>query len=815
MLGRHAELKKLRAWLEQALAGQRQVVFVTGEAGIGKTTLVNSLLDHAVGQGVWMARGQCLEQYGEGEAYLPVLDALSRLGRGPGGERVVALLRRFAPAWLLELRSLVSPEEREQAAAQHAGPPRERMLREIAEAIEAISAETPLIIVLEDLHWSDYSTLDLIAYLARRTDRARLMVIGTYRPVDVILGEHPLKAVKRELQAHSLCHELPLEYLTEEAVAEYLDVKLRGHRLEKRLARLIHRRTEGNPLFMVNLVDYLTDEGVVAKVEGEWQLQGAVAAIESGIPDNVRQLIERQIERLSPDERTVLEGASVVGMECSSVAIGAGLERSTEWVEEHCEALVQRHRFLSPARLVELPDGTITPRYKFSHVLNLDVPYRLLPAMRRAQIHSRIGASGETIYKARVNEIAAELAMHFEQGRDYPRAVKYLLQAAENARYRSAHHEAEALARRGLQAVERLDPSLERDRQELSLRLILGVAVMAIKGFAAAEVKQILKPALELCASSASPQAYMAQWLLGLYYYFRAELKPSREIAAQLLKQANGLGESLLVLEAHRASGVTLVELGDCREALRHLDKVTALYDRDRYRSQVPFGGQDPQVVSDCFAARALWMLGHADKALERIERAVSLARELTHAESLMIALHFASHLHQLRGEAALTQERAETVIAVSEEYGLAVWVALGHMNRGWARIEQGHQTEGIRELRHGLAAYDATGARLWKAHVLGLLAAALTQAGQMDEARTALDDALALTTDTGECWSAAELHRLKGELLMAQDPTLAADSFRRAVTIARDQQAKSWERKVLASMNRHKLRPESARNHR
>ena len=128
--------------------------------------------------------------------------------------------------------------------------------------IEAITAETPLIVVLEDLHWSDYSTVDLIAYLAQRSDPARLMVIGTYRPVDVILGEHPLKAVKRELQAHGLCHELPLEYLTEEAVAQYLDVKLRGHRLDKRLARLIHRRSEGNPLFMVNLVDYLIDEGV-------------------------------------------------------------------------------------------------------------------------------------------------------------------------------------------------------------------------------------------------------------------------------------------------------------------------------------------------------------------------------------------------------------------------------------------------------------------------------------------------------------------------------------------------------------------------
>jgi predicted ATPase len=226
---------------------------------------------------------------------------------------------------------------------------------------------------------------------------------------------------------------------------------------------------------MVNLVDYLIEDGVIVNVEKAWRLEGAFAAMESGVPDTVRQLIEKQIERLSPDERTVLEGASVVGMECSSVAIGAGLERPTEWVEEHCESLVQQHRFLSPARLVELPDGTITPRYRFSHVLYLDVPYRLLPAMRRSQIHRRIGAAGEAIYRDRLEEIAAELAMHFEQGHDPPRAVKYLLQAAETARHRSAHHESETLARRGLQAAAALPPSPERDQQELALRLILGV----------------------------------------------------------------------------------------------------------------------------------------------------------------------------------------------------------------------------------------------------------------------------------------------------------------------------------------------------
>ena len=814
VLGREAELSKLRAWLELALAGQRQIVFVTGEAGIGKTTLVHALLDHAsASRGLGMARGQCLEQYGACEAYLPVLDALSRLGRGPDGERVVTILRRFAPAWLMELRSLTSPEERERATGQHpGGASRERMLREIADAIEAMTSESPLVLVLEDLHWSDYSTLDLIAYLARRSDPARLMLIGTYRPVDVILGEHPLKSVKRELQAHGLCHELPLEYLTEEAVVQYLAVKLGGRRREKRVARLIHQRSEGNPLFMVNLVDYLIDEGNLVNAGGEWRLEGAVAAIESGVPDNVRELIEKQIERLSPDERTVLEGASVVGMQCSSVAIGAGLERSTEWVEEHCEALVQRHRFLSPARLVELPDGTMTPRYKFSHVLYLDVPYRLLPAMRRSQIHRRIGASGEAIYQHRVGEIAAELAMHFEQGHDHPRAVKYLLQAAENARYRSAHHEAEALARRGLRVVATLPQGAERDEQELGLRLVLAVAVMAIRGFAAAEVRVILHPGLELgTAYEASSRAFKVRWLLGYFHYFRAEMQPLREIVTQLADRASDGRESLTVIESHRASGVTLVELGRCQEALPHLDTVIALYDPERLRGRVPFAGWHPNVVSHCFAARALWMLGYPDQALARIERGVSVARHLAHDESLIVAMHFAAHLHQLRGEAALSQDRAETVIEMSEEYGLAMWIACGHINRGWARVEQGDLAEGVDELRQGLAAYEATGAKLWKGYFVGLLARALAKAGLLEEARAELAQALGLIAQTGEYWSAAELYRLEGDLLMTGDvgKTRAAPQaeacFRRALTCAREQQAKSWELRVLTSLGRFK----------
>jgi DNA-binding winged helix-turn-helix (wHTH) protein/predicted ATPase len=807
VLGRATEPAKMQAWLERALAGERQIVFVTGEPGIGKTTVVNALVEYASAiPGLLVCRGQCLEQYGAGEAYLPVLEGLSRLGRTPDGPRIVELLRRHAPAWLGELASLLPAGDREALQRQGTAATRERMLREMAEAMDAITVESPLIVVVEDLHWSDYSTLDLIGYLARRRDPARLMVIGTYRPVDVTLGEHPLKSVKRELQAHGLCQELPLGYLSEEAVAQFLGVRFPGHHFPRRLARLVHRRSEGNPLFMVHLADYLADEGIIVDTAEGWQLRGGAGESESGIPESIRQLIEKQIDRLDPEERMVLEGASVVGMECSTAAIGAGLDRPTDWVEQRCDALVRRHEFLSPARLVELPDGTITPRYTFNHVLYLEVLYRLLPVLRRSQIHLRIGHCGELFYRERAGEIAAELAMHFEQGLDSPRAVKYLLQSAENATHRSAHHEAERLARRGLRALDALPATPERDQQELGFLMILGVSLMSSKGFAAAELEDVCSRALVLCARrNASPQAFKVERLLGLFHYFRAEMQPSLAIVERLLQRANDLREPRFVIGAHCAYGVTLVDLGRFEESIRHLDEVPPLRASHPRGPHGSFPGQDPEVTSDCYAARALWTLGYPDQALARIERALSVAGELAHTESLIVAAYFAAHVHQLRGEASAAQEQADVVLTLAEEYGLAVWIGLGRVIRGWALVTQAAVTEGLHDIRRGLDAYEATGARLWRPYFLGLLAQALVKTDRIQEGLSAATDALALIRTTGEQASAAELHRVYGELLLATGSpdgvARAEESFGRALAIAREQRAKSWELKAATSL--------------
>jgi predicted ATPase len=470
LLGRESALAQMQKCLEHALAGDSQIMFVTGEAGIGKTTLVEAFLEQA-DSNICVLRGQCLEQYGSSEPYLPVIDALSRLGDERYPE-VIKILRKYAPSWILQIPRLASNTEH--ATQENIfGVTRERMLRELAESLELITEATPLILFLEDLHWSDYSTLDLVSYLARRRQRARLLLIGTYRPVEVIVSEHPLRGVKQELQIHKLCHELPLEYLTLESVSDFLQLTFPGHQFPAALTGMIHQRTEGNPLFMVNVVEFLVEEKVIVEHDSGWRLQVDLSEVELGVPESIREMIDKHIERLDPVEQHILEGASVVGMDCSAVAISAGLAEDVVRIEEICDGLARKTHFLLPAYLAELPDGTVTPRYRFIHALYLDVLYKRVALTRRRQIHGRIGERGESIYGDRVGEIAAELAVHFEQSQDFVRAVKYLLLAAENATRRSADHEAVALSRRGLELLKTLPHSPEHHDQEHHLQSII------------------------------------------------------------------------------------------------------------------------------------------------------------------------------------------------------------------------------------------------------------------------------------------------------------------------------------------------------
>jgi len=520
LVGRETELLQLYHWFKKAIHGQRQVVFVTGEPGIGKTTLVTRAVtefnvrvanssssvvaaSRSALPAPYFAHGQCVEHYGAGEAYLPILEALGRSCRETGGEQLIAILQQHAPTWLAQMTALLSASDLETLQRRTAGATRERMLRELAEALEVITAECPLVLMLEDLHWSDVSTLALLAFLARRQERARLFVVGTYRPVEMLGDGHPLKDIVQELYAHGLATELALGLLREADIEAYLATRLgvgeRRPTFLTPLTRLLHARTDGNPLFLVSVVNDLIARGMLVQTDGGWELKEDTVGQELTIPDSIRHLVARQYGRLSLEKRHTLEAASVAGMEFSAAAVAAALVTDTTAVERHCDQLAEHQQFLTLCGVEEWPDGTLAARYRFLHALYQQFWHERVSPTQLQRDHFAIGERKERAYGEHAREIATELALHFEQGRDFAKAVCYLQCAGTNALQRSAYQEAIMLLTKGLELVRALPAIPERARQEILLQTTLGAPLIATKGYAAAEVGQAYARARTLC----------------------------------------------------------------------------------------------------------------------------------------------------------------------------------------------------------------------------------------------------------------------------------------------------------------------------
>ncbi len=434
---RTTELSFLHQRLEAALQGRRQVVLLAGEPGIGKTSLVDAFLGQLQNFSTLLsATGHCVEQYGPGEAYLPLLEAITWLCRGPKGKQRIALLRRYAPNWLAQLPSLLDPQDFSRLQQQVQGTSRERMLREMAEATEELSQPNGLVLVLEELHWSDVSTVDWLAYIAQRREPAKLLIIGAYRPMDALASGHPLSGTVQELRGRNQCDELLLAPFIAEGIAEYLTERFTvspdDRPLLHELVVLLHRRTDGNPLFLVNTVDYLIQQGAVTEEAGRWTLHTKkIKDIDNSIPDTIRLLIARQVERLPDSEQRLLEAASVAGTEFAVAEIAAGLQTEDPALEALCERLMRMGQFVRASGLAEWLDGTTSGRYSFLHALYHEVLYSRLGELPRVQMHRHIAERKERAYGERTGELAAELAVHYEKGREFTRAVHYLGKAGE------------------------------------------------------------------------------------------------------------------------------------------------------------------------------------------------------------------------------------------------------------------------------------------------------------------------------------------------------------------------------------------------
>ena len=357
-VGRTAELDLLRHHLEIAGSGKRQLVFISGEPGIGKTTLVEAFLKTLLlGFGVLAAIGLCIEQFGTAEAYLPVLDLLERMCNSPGSDTIVECLRQCAPSWLASLPMIVSPAERTELVRHSLGTTPERRMRELTIFLDTVSKQQTVVLVLEDLHWIDPSTLTLISFLARRREPARLMVIGTYREAEVEGSNHPLKNIKGELQLHHHCTQLRLKLLDQHAVGEYLSSRFETDAIPKPVLSTVYRRSEGNPLFMVNVTDYLLGREAIVRDNGSVKLVER-SELES-VPETIRDLIERQVDVLSQEDQELLETASVAGTTFSVAAIARVLNKPREEVEDHYRHLAERGHYLQYAGSRRNPMATV------------------------------------------------------------------------------------------------------------------------------------------------------------------------------------------------------------------------------------------------------------------------------------------------------------------------------------------------------------------------------------------------------------------------------------------------------------------------
>ena len=747
MVGRGAELAQLHHWFAKTRLGERQVVFVTGEPGIGKTTLIEAFVAQvSVQKNVLIARGQCFAHYGAGEAYMPMLDALGQLCREPLHNNILSLLQRYAPTWLVQMPSVNSSEELDLLYRRIQGATRERMLREMAEALEAITVEHPLILILEDLHWSDASTLDLLTALAQRKPSAQLLVIGAYRSTDVRRATHPLNAVKNELQVHRQCEELSLSFLAEESIIAYLTARFPDSTLPTTLGPSLCKRTEGNPLFMVNMVDHLARQGLIAQRHGAWTVQADIDDIERSIPESLQQLIEQQMDLLEPHDRLLLEVASVAGVEFPAAAVAAGVQEGEELTEERCATLAHRGQFIRFREYQEWPDGSVTGYYSFVHALYQEVLYRRLTPSRRRRLHQSIGEREEGGYQDQRGEIASILATHFERGRDHARAVRYCHLAGENALRRHAYQEAIVHQTKALALLNLWPDSPQRAQQELMIQVALGAPLIATKGYASPEVERTYARAQELCRQvGETPQLFPVLWGIWVVYFVRGDLLTAKELSMQLLRLAQDAEDPDCLIEACVATGLTAVCLGEFTDAWDHLQRGIAIYDSERHRGHTFLYGQDPGVVCLSWGAWALWFLGYPEQALRKSHEAITLAREQASPFSLAYAYCLASALHQFRREVKEVETYARENSTLSASQGFTFWYAAAQVLLGWTLTEQNRPMEGLQEFYTGLNSWQATGAGFLQPYGFALLSEAYWRTGQTDEGLAALSGAFAL----------------------------------------------------------------------
>ena len=747
LVGRGGELEELRRVLDAAARGEPQTAVVVGEAGIGKTALVDAFLEGARTGGARVAVGQAVEHYGRGQPYLPVLEAWGRLLHGVHRDEFRPALEDLAPSWLAHL-----PGESEGGIGAPAlsaiGRSSDRMLREMGALVEATTKEHPLVVVLEDLHWSDHATIELLVYLMQRRAPARVLWLLSYRPSELPVEGGALRGVVSGLGGRGRGVELKLGALGRDDVGAYLRQRFGGASVDDEVAQSLYARTEGHPLFLSNLVDVGLREGTIRATDASVTLAGDLHAL---VPSDLHKMLDARIASLPEEECTLLENASAAGVEFSAALLAASLERPLEVVEEACERLAWRELFLEDADVEQWPDGTVAGRFRFVHSLYREVLYARLASARRVRAHRAMAERKEQAFGGSTADVSAELAEHFERARDPARAIRYRREAAGVAAARHAHREAGFHLEKALGSAVQL-PGDERGPMELELLLERVGRLRSARSFGDGDPEAFLERALPLARDFGSDQQRVR--LLTALSSVRltgGDTSQATAFAEEALARSQGL-DAVDQMEAHLAVGAVLSPLEDYRGSEEHFRAALELYDEDAAaQHRVRYGDADPGVRSEMWLASVLQTQGHIDAARDAHDAGLARAEGLGHPLSqswawLMSALFLLS-----RSEREAAEEALDRSNAIAQAEGFDAELTMVDLAQGWTSLLRGDLPGAVAALEGAVARYREVGALLPEPVGMMLLGVAHGFAGRAEESSTLFDEARERARATGQ----------------------------------------------------------------
>jgi len=793
--------------------GLGQVIFVSGEAGIGKSRLVQVLKDHVASEPHtrWECRGS---PYHQNTAFYPLIDLWQRAlhfhrDEAPA-EQVTKLehaLSQYHAALpetvplLAAFLSLPIPADRYQPLTLTPQRQKQRTLEMLLAFALERAAQHPVVLIIEDLHWVDPSTLEFLTLLLDQGPTAAIFTILTCRP-----EFQPPWGLRTHLTPLAL-HRLPpvqVRVLIEQVTG--------GKPLPPEVTEQVVAKTDGVPLFVEELTKMVLESGLLREVEGHYALTGPLPPL--AIPTTLHDSLTARLDRLAA-VKVVAQLGATLGRTFAYELLQAVAPLAEGILQHGLQQLVE-------AELLYQRGVPPQATYVFKHALIQEAAYQSLLKSTRQQYHQRIAQVLEAQFPETVETQPEVLAYHCTEAGLGALAVEYWQRAGQRTLQRSAYVEAINHCTMALELVATLPDTSERRRQELDVHTALGPALIATKGYAAPEVERAYTRARALCQQMGeTPQLFPVLWGLWLFYLVRASaLQTTRELAFQLLEMAQRHADPALLLEAHMACGLSFYHCGEPAAALTHLEAGRTLYDPQQHQAHTFLYGQDPGVACLTYGGVALWLLGYPDQALARIHDALALAQALRHPFNIAFAHFFASVLHQLRREPHPTQVQAEALLAVAAQHDFAYRRAQGMILHGWALAAQGQGEEGLAQIRQGLAIHQAIGSAIAHTCWLGLLADGCRTDEQPAAGLTAVAEALALGERSGEQFYTAELHRLRGELLLqagAWEPESggctplsavwnphaaeAEDCFQQA--LARQQHAKALELRAVTSLSR------------